>query len=318
MAGLSLRRMSAHESPLVSVIVPVRNGAGHVAGCLEALANQTYPRERFEVIVVDNGSRDATREVVAGHPVQLLEETSRSSPYPARNRGLDHARGEVIAFTDADCRPLATWLEKGVDRLREDGADLVGGRVMFTFATPPSVGEMVDALWHLDVRRQIQDNRAAMTANLFVRSSVFDAIGGFDPEVRSGGDGRWTRRATDAGFELRYAPDAIVCKPARRLRGLLAKAYRVGRGLPPAWIERGVRPGTIGLSLAYKTLPPVPSTVKRRIDETQVPDAAGRLVSVWMVSWLVELVRAAGGVHGWLELRKAKRATRSRSGDERH
>ena len=277
--GLSLRRMSSDLQPVVSVIVPVRNAAGHIGGCLEALAHQTYPEERREVIVVDNGSRDATREVVAAHPVHLLDETSSRSPYPARNRGLDHARGEVIAFTDADCRPLETWLERGVAGLNEEGADLVGGRVMFTFAGAPSVGEMVDALWHLDVRRQIHENRAAMTANLFVHSSVFDVIGGFDPEVRSGGDGRWTRRATDAGFLLAYAPDAIVRKPARRLGGLLAKAYRVGRGLPPAWLERGVGRSGIGVAIAHKTLPPVPSAVKRRIEETQVPGAGERLTT---------------------------------------
>jgi glycosyltransferase involved in cell wall biosynthesis len=301
----------------VSVIVPARNAAGHVGGCLEALANQTYPRERYEVIVVDNGSRDATREVVAAHPVQLLEETSSCSPYPARNRGLHHARGEVIAFTDADCRPLETWLERGVERLNGERADLVGGRVTFTFASTPSVGEMVDALWHLDVRRQIHENRAAMTANLFVHSSVFGAIGGFDPEVRSGGDGRWTRRATDAGFALTYAPDAIVRKPARRLDGLLAKAYRVGRGLPPAWLERGVGRGAIGVAIAYKTLPPVPSAVRRRIDETQVPGAGERLMTVWAVSWLMELVRAAGSVHGWVELARSDRQVRARSEDVR-
>jgi glycosyltransferase involved in cell wall biosynthesis len=300
--------MSSDLPPLVSVIVPARNAAGHIGDCLEALANQTYPGERREVIVVDNGSRDSTREVVAAHQVHLLEETSSSSPYPARNRGLDHARGEVIAFTDADCRPLETWLERGVERLNEEAADLVGGRVIFTFAASPSVGEMVDALWHLDVRRQIHENRAAMTANLLVRSSVFDSIGGFDPEVRSGGDGRWTRRATDAGFKLIYAKDAIVRKPARRLGGLLAKAYRVGRGLPPAWLERGVGRGGIGVAIAFKTLPPVPSAVRRRIEETGVPGAGERLTTLWALSWLMELVRAAGSVHGVLDLARSHRS----------
>jgi glycosyltransferase involved in cell wall biosynthesis len=300
--------MSSDPPPLVSVIVPARNAAGHIGDCLQALANQTYPGERREVIVVDNGSRDATREVVAAHQVHLLEEISSRSPYPARNRGLDHARGEVIAFTDADCRPIETWLERGVEGLSEEGADLVGGRVVFTFAEPPSVGEMVDALWHLDVRRQIRDNRAAMTANLFVRRSVFEAIGGFDAEVRSGGDGRWTRRATDEGFRLTYASEAIVRKPARRLGGLLTKAYRVGRGLPPAWRERGVGRGGIGVAIAYKTLPPVPSAVRRRIEETRVPGAGERLATLWALSWLMELVRAAGSVHGLFDLARSHRS----------
>jgi glycosyltransferase involved in cell wall biosynthesis len=298
----------------VSVIVPARNAAGHIGRCLEALAAQTYPEERYEVIVVDNGSRDATRQVVAAHPVRLLEETSCCSPYPARNRGLDHACGEVIAFTDADCRPLETWLERGIKRLDEEGADLVGGRVVFTFASTPTVGETVDALWHLDVRRQVYENRAAMTANLFVRRSVFDSIGGFDPDVRSGGDGRWTRRASDAGFTLVYAPDAVVSKPARQLGGLLAKGYRVGRGLPAAWLERGVGRRAIWLAIATKILPPVPAAVRRRIDETQVPGASQRLTRLWLTSWLLELVRAAGSVHGWLAMDRSDRSTAEERG----
>jgi glycosyltransferase involved in cell wall biosynthesis len=310
--------MNSHVLPLVSVIIPARNAAGHIGSCLEALAGQTYPRERYEVIVVDNGSSDTTRHVVEGHDVRLVEESSTCSPYPARNVGIDHAGGEVIAFTDADCRPFETWLERGVDRLHRDGADLVGGRVMFTFASPPSAGETVDALWHLDVRRQIFENRAAMTANLFVRSSVFGAIGRFDHNVRSGGDGRWTRRATDAGFALAYAPDAIVAKPARRLGRLLAKAYRVGRGLPPAWVERGIGRGSIGLAIARKILPPDPAAVRRRIDETQVPGARGRLTTLWAVSWLVELVRAAGSVHGWVDLTRSDLSTRTRTSHGRN
>jgi glycosyltransferase involved in cell wall biosynthesis len=309
--------MSSRVPPLVSVIVPARNAARHIGGCLEALASQTYPRERYEVIVVDNGSSDTTRQVVEDHEVHLLQESSSCSPYPARNLGIDHARGEVLAFTDADCQPLDTWLDRGVACLHAETADLVGGRVMFTFTSTPSLGEMVDALWHLDVRRQILENQAAMTANLFVHRSVFDAIGGFDPRVRSGGDGRWTRRATDAGFALRYAPEAVVRKPARPLGGLLAKAYRVGRGLPAAWLERGVERGAIGPAIAHNVLPPRWSMVRRRIEETQVPGADATVTALWAVSWLVELVRAAGSVHGWFELGRHDRSRRARKMDVR-
>jgi len=303
--------MGSHVPPLVSVIVPARNAAGHIGGCLEALAGQTYPGDRYEVIVVDNGSSDATRHVVADYAAKLLQESSHCSPYPARNLGIDHARGEVLAFTDADCVAHERWLERGVECVIGESADLVGGRVMFTFSSTPSVGEMVDALWHLDVRRQILENRAAMTANLFVRRSVFGAIGGFDAKVRSGGDGRWTRRATDAGFTLSYAPEAIVCKPARRLGRLLAKAYRVGRGLPAAWLERGVARGAIGTAIVHNILPPRTSVVRRRIEEIGVPGAEARVSAVWAASWLLELVRAAGSVHGWFELGRQRRTARA-------
>jgi hypothetical protein len=141
-----------------------------------------------------------------------------------------------------------------------------------------------------------------MTANLFVRGRVFDAIGVFEPRLRSGGDGRWTRRATDAGFKLVYEPAAEVLKPARRLRQLLEKAYRVGRGLPSAWLERGARRSRIGLWVLANCLPPSPRLLRRRISDRGVGAAGTRLMGVWWTSWLMELVRSAGCARGWLEL----------------
>jgi glycosyltransferase involved in cell wall biosynthesis len=307
--------MEPQEFPSVSVVVPARNAADTIGGCLEALSGQSYPQDRYEVIVIDNGSTDETREVVRHHPVRLLEETSYRSPYPARNLGVEHARGQLLAFTDADCRPDASWLEAGVDSRRAHNAHLVGGRVVFTFRSGPSVGEMVDALWHLDVERQIIDNHAAMTANLLVDRSVFDAIGGFDLEARSGGDGRWTRRATDAGFELVYAPAAVVRKPARPMWPLLGKAYRVGRGLPAAWSERGLGRGGVGGAIVRNLLPPQPRVVRERIRQRRIEGAERRVLIIWWASWLLEMMRSAGAFHGWLELASRSMVESSGGGD---
>ena len=113
--------------PRVSVIVPVLDGASCIDRCLEALLAQTYPSHRVELIVVDNGSRDATPDRVRTHPVTLLVERSVRSPYAARNAGIQRASGEVIAFTDADCVPAKDWLERGVAALeRECGGGRVG------------------------------------------------------------------------------------------------------------------------------------------------------------------------------------------------
>jgi glycosyltransferase involved in cell wall biosynthesis len=298
--------MKSRDLPMVSVVIPARNAADCIEGCLEALADQTYPDERYEIIVVDNGSFDSTAEVVRSYPVHLLREPSIPSPYSARNHGIKRTVGDVLAFTDADCRPVERWLERGVDSLMSEGADLVGGRVEFTFSEAASLGEMVDALWHLDVERQIACNRAAMTANLFANRYVFDAIGDFDARVRSGGDGRWTRKATDRGFRLVYAPDAVVRKPARPLGQVLGKAYRVGRGLPAAWAERGQDRYGMGASIAYNLRPPSRTALKTQIRQRGVTQAEGREAPLWLASWLLGVVRSAGCVHGLCEFGKRK------------
>jgi glycosyltransferase involved in cell wall biosynthesis len=288
--------MSAEDrqSPEISVIVPVLNGADVIGSCVEGLIGQSLEEASYEIIVVDNGSVDRTREIVAAFPVQLIEEHSQRTPYAARNAGLERAQGKLLAFTDADCRPSRQWLERARAAMRGAEADLVGGRVVFTFSDRPSAGELTDALWHLDVAHQIEANRACMTANLLARREVFDAIGPFEATIRSGGDGRWTRRATDAGFSLVYASDAQVSKPARRLGSLLAKGYRIGRGLPAAWREwEGLR-GGMGRRILSQMMPPRRRAVRERIHERGLIEAERRITAVWWVSWLLGVVRSLG------------------------
>src|SRR5689334_14241359 len=79
--------------------------------CLTAVLNVDYPAEQREIVVVDNGSRDRTAEIVERYPVTLLHEARRGSA-AARNRGIEAARGDVVACTDADCLPTTVWLRE--------------------------------------------------------------------------------------------------------------------------------------------------------------------------------------------------------------
>src|SRR5919198_5805523 len=112
-----------HAMVAASVIVPARNAAATIGRTLEALAAQDFPQE-YEVIVVDDGSTDDTVAVAeaAPGPVTVRRQEQRG-PGEARNLGAQHARGEVLAFTDADCFPERGWLRAGVAALAD--ADLV-------------------------------------------------------------------------------------------------------------------------------------------------------------------------------------------------
>ena len=89
--------------PYISVIVPVYNGETTIGKCVEALLNQDYPKDKYEVIIVDNNSKDKTAEVIDQYPVTYALEKGTQSSYAARNSAIKMAKGDVLAFTDSDC-----------------------------------------------------------------------------------------------------------------------------------------------------------------------------------------------------------------------
>lgn len=220
--------------PFVSVIVPVYNDPDGIRQCLEALEKQTYPDDRYEVLVVDNGSTDETDNVIREFDVTYLLEDEIQGSYAARNLGLRQATGEIVGMIDADCTPTKTWIEAGVTAFQKTEAALISGRVEFTFSRERTSAERFDA--SVNMRNDKAINRGvAKTANLFTRAEVVDKIGTFPEHLISGGDVYWTKTATSSGFELVYEPDAVVRHPARQLGPLLKKQYRVGKGQIQIW-----------------------------------------------------------------------------------
>lgn len=296
--------------PFVSVIVPVLNDEARIGGCIEALLAQEYPRERYEVIVVDNGSSDRSYEVAARYPVTLLSETETRSSFAARNRGMREARGEIFAFTDSDCTPAPRWLAEGV-RAIQAGADLVGGRVRFVFSPRPSGAEVCDSMANMQIERNIRERGVCKTANLFVRADLFATLGPFPHDLPSGGDVIWTGRATGAGHKLVYSPLAEVAHPTRRLAALLKKHYRVGRGqrairaeqrataLPsvaagPAASRRRGKLAKLGRALKGFLPEPV-SVVRDSMRQHEVEGVSG-LYRVWLVAWLCRATTTLGSL----------------------
>lgn len=116
-------------SPSVSVIVPALNRASTIRDMLSALANQASPPKGAEIIIVDGGSTDGTREIALEFDVTLLEER-RPGPGAARNLGLRHANGEIIAHLDTDTIPTRQWLSELVRPFEDPNVYLVGGRIL--------------------------------------------------------------------------------------------------------------------------------------------------------------------------------------------
>ncbi len=215
--------------PEVSVIVPTYRDGDVLAACLDALARQTFPRERFEVLVVDNGPTPPAPGP-ARPGVRWLHEPTPGS-YAARNRALAEARGALLAFTDADCVPAPDWVEAGIEAFAaEAGLARLAGHVEVTVRGRVGAAALHERAFGFRQDRLAQRG-TAVTANMWARREVFDAVGPFDASLRSGGDVAWGWAAQAAGFPVRYAPAVRVAHPSReRVADLAAKARRVYGG----------------------------------------------------------------------------------------
>ena len=212
------------------MVVPVLDDATRLAACLDALHGQVGA-PAFEVVVVDNGSRDGSGEVAAAHPLApvVVIEPRRGS-YAARNAGIQTAVADVIAFIDADCVAAPDWLQRGQRAM--EGAPVVAGRVRPVESAQPTVWERYDRALYLRQRELVSHQGYGATANLWVRREVLDAVGTFDPELLSSGDLEWGRRAAAAGFAASYDDDLVV---GHAPRTSAAQTWRLHRRLGAGW-----------------------------------------------------------------------------------
>lgn len=158
------------SAPRVSVVIPARDAEHTLPATLAALASQNADGGH-EVIVVDNGSSDRTAELAAASQTvdSVLRRARGDGPGAARNAGARASSGSVLAFLDADCRPAVGWLAAGAGAIA--GADLVQGRVL---PEPAAPREPFDRTLSVGIAHGLYES-----ANLFVRRSLFDRIGGF-------------------------------------------------------------------------------------------------------------------------------------------
>jgi glycosyltransferase involved in cell wall biosynthesis len=222
----------------LSVIVPVRNGAGLLPELLSSLANQTLESTRFEVIVVDNDSSDGTAQVAESHGARVVQEpiANRSR---ARNCGAAAARSSLYAFTDADCVADSRWLERLL--ASAELAPLVAGDVKLRVSERPNAIERFEALWRFGQAAWVEQGWAA-TANLLVHADAFAAIDGFDPTWRHiGEDADFCLRARRHGYALAFCADAIVEHDGERaLRPTLKRFFLHGYSVNQAFYRLGV------------------------------------------------------------------------------
>ena len=242
-------------APFVSVVVPVFNGANTLGACLTALLAQDYPSGRREIIVVDNNSTDATAAVVRAFAVRYVREEQVQSSYAARNRGIREAKGEIIAFTDADCVASPQWLRQGVSGFSDASVGGVAGAIhpLPAQTLAQRYASEKGALSQETALRANSFLPAAYTANAFYRKTVLEQAGFFDPMVKSGGDADLAWRVQERlGLSIAFRPDAVVQHEHRRtVRDLLRQRRNYGYGSVLNYLKHRDRMGRRTLKHAY-------------------------------------------------------------------
>jgi GT2 family glycosyltransferase len=219
-----------------SIIVPTYNRPRQLGDCLGALARLDYARDRFEVVVVDDGGTTPLEGVTAGFRVQLdltLLATANAGPAAARNLGAGRARGRYLAFTDDDCRAAPGWLRALGARASAVPGAMLGGRTLNALpgnlcsTLSQTVIEVAYAHYNAD-----PDNARFFAANnLAVPADRFRALGGFDPAFGTAEDRDLCDRWLSDGGRLVYAPDAVVHHAhALTLARLWRQHFAYGRG----------------------------------------------------------------------------------------
>lgn len=218
----------------LSVIIPFFNDWDKLNLCVNALLNQTFSADRFEIIVINNASSPMiSPNFLYLEHVKLLHEPKPGS-YSARNTGVLGASGDILCFTDADCIPHKDWLANASKWFEDPKVERVGGKVEIFFenALNKTLAELYEHIFAFNQQRNVEQNRVSITANFFARRTLFDKVGLFNSDRFSGEDFGWNRRANKLEIDMIYASDVIVGHPARAsLKELAEKKRRVYGGM---------------------------------------------------------------------------------------
>lgn len=219
------------ENRTISIIIPIFNAEKFLPDLFSALSqNSFFPGD--EVLLVDNGSTDHSAELCRLEQkkrpeiYRCLEYKEEAGSYAARNYAVQQAKGEILVFTDSDCKPVPQWL----DAIRENVAEevVVAGKVQIEVANN-GLWEHFDTIAHLNSERSAANNRVA-TANMAVTRAGFRKVGFFAKQF-SGGDYDWSQRAAAAGMKIVFVPGAMVYHPSRKtFDEILTKERRIAFG----------------------------------------------------------------------------------------
>jgi glycosyltransferase involved in cell wall biosynthesis len=242
---------TAEELPFASVVVPTHNRAELLDEAVRSLCAQDYPADRYEVVVVDDGSTDRSPDVAAGWEgrfphVRVLRRTHEGAN-AARNAGLAAARGDPICFVDDDQAMPPSWLRALVQgALRFPEAGCAGGPIMLRLEgrPPRSCGQEPLGEGELSLGSEYRFVEQVWGGNMALRRHAVDRIGAFrEFRMLGGNEIEWQQRARAAGIPIVYVPGAYLyhrrTADELRLRRLVGRRFMRGWGQARNMAEAG-------------------------------------------------------------------------------
>ena len=298
--------------PMVSVVVPIYNGEADLAELINCLLSQTYPKDRVEFLLVDNNSSDGTLSILKtsteNYPITIrpLSETQIQSSYAARNTGIRAATGEIIVFTDADCRPQPQWLDALIQPFVNKEVIIVAGEILALPGTT-LLEQHADRQETLSQKHTLNHSFRpyGQTANLAIRRIALEKVGLFRPYLTTGGDADicWRILGENIG-RLEFAPNAIVQHRHRAtLQELQSQWRRYGcsnRYLHELYgvdLMREMTQKEYGYRLARWLLKEVPRDIKKALAKPTA-GIAGQAILVDLLNTPIGLLTARARTDG--------------------
>ena len=225
------------DKPDISVIIPAYNEEDTIGECLMSLEDLDYPSEKLEIILINDGSGDNTKNVMSNYDQKLnpvLLETDGVGPSKARNIGLDYAKGEYVAFIDGDCAVDREWLNellKGF--ITEDVAGVGGSQIIPVNATEFEkkvhvfLSSMHFVSEYMKEANGIEFVQHVASCNAIYKTGVVREVQGFDEKLWPGEDVDLDYKITHKGYKIAYNPKAIVMH--HRPKNLMTFYYMMKR-----------------------------------------------------------------------------------------
>jgi GT2 family glycosyltransferase len=223
-------------SPQISVVVPTYDRPRELRRCLDGLAALDYPKDRYEVIVVDDGGREPAEPALISMSDRLEVKVvcqENGGPSAARNAGAAVARGELLAFLDDDCVAAVDWLRRLAHRHAQDPDATLGGTIRTDLVTSPlaTVTQLIIAAASVRHHGDPSNARQVTTGNMAVPARAFAAVGGFSVDFRTSEDRDFCDRWTASGRRIRFVHEAVVHhNPNLTLGRFVRRHFAYGRG----------------------------------------------------------------------------------------
>jgi glycosyltransferase involved in cell wall biosynthesis len=204
--------MDLKMMPFISIIIPVFNGEKYVEKCLESVIRLEYPKESFEVIVVDNNSTDRTPDIIKKFPFKYCIE-KKQGPSAARNLGVRIARGEILAFTDIDVIVKPNWLAQIAKAYKKHPK--IDGFQGFSGGINHNIWAKLYQKWYEKGCLALQKKQGSRiksldTRNLAIKKSVLSQNGGFNEEYMRSEDNELGFRLYIRGYKIKFIPEIYV------------------------------------------------------------------------------------------------------------